>query len=497
MKLGTRIFISFTLIFSLGFYYPITWMLDNLRIRYLEGVEEPLVDQANILASLIGRDMEENRFDRERLRSAVNQAYKRKLSSRIYNLTKKNVDVRIYVTDKNGQVIFDSFDPDNEGSDYSQWRDVFLTLNGEYGARSTRDDPDDEDSSVLYVGAPIRVNQELAGVLTVAKPTTNINSFLKSARPRILKVVVLTAMIVIVLCSIVSVWLTRPIQRLTEFARNVRDGKRVALPKLDQSEIGEMGQAFEEMRETLEGKKYIEHYVNTLTHEIKSPLSAISGAVELLEEDMLPEKRLHFLSNIRNETSRIKSFVDRMLTLSSLEARKSLERVEPISLKELVGQVIERYDGSIIAKNLTVQENVDERIILEGDPMLLNLAVSNLFKNAIDFSGNNDTIRVDGQQDLDEVRLFVRDEGPGFPEYAAARLYEKFFSLPRPDSGKKSTGLGLNFVKETAQLHGGRVVLENRENGGVRACLILPRIKQGARGAERMAHGAKSKLTLL
>jgi two-component system sensor histidine kinase CreC len=72
------------------------------------------------------------------------------------------------------------------------------------------------------------------------------------------------------------------------------------------------------------------------------------------------------------------------------------------------------------------------------------------------------------------VELCIDDEGPGIPEFARARVFEKFFSLERPDTGKKSTGLGLNFVNEVAALHGGSVELNNLPERGLRARLILP-----------------------
>jgi len=179
MKLGARIFLCYIVIFSICFYYPVDWMLTNLRTRYLEGVEDPLVDQANILAALVETELAKDTFRPEQLAKVFQHVYQRRLDTRIYDLAKAGVDQWIYITDRNGRVIFDSQNPDNIGEDYSNWRDVRLTLEGRYGARTTRSDPEDLTSSVLYVAAPIRVDGEITGVLTVAKPTVNINSFLK------------------------------------------------------------------------------------------------------------------------------------------------------------------------------------------------------------------------------------------------------------------------------------------------------------------------------
>jgi two-component system sensor histidine kinase CreC len=83
-------------------------------------------------------------------------------------------------------------------------------------------------------------------------------------------------------------------------------------------------------------------------------------------------------------------------------------------------------------------------------------------------------VRVHAGQDADSVVLAIDDTGPGIPEFAKEKVFDRFFSLERPDTGRKSTGLGLNFVKEIAQLHQGQVHLENLPSGGLRATLRLP-----------------------
>ncbi|CAB1083679.1 Two-component response regulator CreC [Olavius algarvensis Delta 1 endosymbiont] len=240
MNLGTRIFFSYIIVFVVCFSYPINWILDNQRTRYLEGVEEPLVDQANIMASLVGREMESKRFNPANWFTAFEQMHARPISARIYSLAKTGVDMRVYITDDKGKLLFDSLDQGNVGKDYADWRDVRLTLAGKYGARTTQDVADDPASKVLYVAAPILVGGRIAGVLSVGKPTTSINTFLRNAKPQIFKVGLLAMVAAVVLSYLVSIWLTRPIKRLTQYANKVRHGRRVDFPKLGRGDIGEM-----------------------------------------------------------------------------------------------------------------------------------------------------------------------------------------------------------------------------------------------------------------
>jgi two-component system, OmpR family, sensor histidine kinase CreC len=113
---------------------------------------------------------------------------------------------------------------------------------------------------------------------------------------------------------------------------------------------------------------------------------------------------------------------------------------------------------------------------VQGDAFLLRRALSNLLDNAIDFSPDGAVVEIDLHVDPRIAQVKVRDHGPGIPDYAEDKVFEKFYSLARPHSQKKSTGLGLAFVKEIAELHHGRITLENASDGkGAVATLSLPR----------------------
>jgi len=124
-------------------------------------------------------------------------------------------------------------------------------------------------------------------------------------------------------------------------------------------------------------------------------------------------------------------------------------------------------------KKLNVRFTETAPHLIDGDSFLLYQAVSNLIQNAVDFSLPHDQIELSVQSDDVGLIFMVEDNGPGIPEYAHGKIFDKFFSLQRP-AGKKSTGLGLNFVKEIALLHNGEVALENRPGKGARAILRVP-----------------------
>jgi len=217
-----------------------------------------------------------------------------------------------------------------------------------------------------------------------------------------------------------------------------------------------------------------------MTHEVKGPLSAIRGAAELLQEPMADADRARFIANIARETQRIQELVDRMMELTALESRKSLDHAEPVALRALAAEVAASAAPTAAARGLVVEllPGADDPVVA-GDAFLLQRAIANLVDNALDFSPRGGRVTIEVVAHGRSCDVIVRDSGPGIPDFAEGKVFEKFYSLARPATAKKSTGLGLSFVKEIADLHRGRATLKNQPAGGAIATLSLPRDDRG------------------
>ncbi len=485
MSITSRIFLAFFLVAVGGFWLLLDKLAERVERQYLEASEESMVDTANMLAAMVEQQLGElgREWNLEPVREAFRSALRREFSARIYNLTKTSVGTDVYVTDASGIVVYDSRDGAAEGRDFSAYNDVLRTLRGDYGARSSRLDPNDDRTSVMHVAAPIYRNGKIAGVLTVMKPQASTFVFADEARAQIKWIGLLVLAAILIAAFLAVRWLSRPIKRLTDYVRAVGRGERVVPPKLGRSDVAALGGAFEDMRDALEGRRYAETYVQTLTHEMKSPVAGIRGAVELIAADpeMPVERRQRFLGNIESETRRLQNIIERLLSLSAIEGRKTLARRDPVDLRVLIDEVCGNLGSALAAKRLTLETVPGENAVVFGERFLLEMAVANLVQNAVEFSPAGGTIRIQWAEDFSEgmrqplVELRVIDEGPGIPEYALERVFERFYSLQHPDTGKKSSGLGLCFVREAAELHGGTAELRNRvEKNGAVAILRLP-----------------------
>lgn len=477
MKISYRIFLGFAVILAAGFYFLISWTMGDVKVQPKKAMEEPMVDMAHLLAAYLELELETNPYPEEihtePLRRVLDKVGTRRFSARIYELQKKNVNVGVYVTDKKGTVIYDSRGDIWEGRDFSHKNDVLLTLKGKYGARSTRLDPKDPLSSVAYVSAPVMHRGKIFGVCTVFKPWKSINTFIETTQDKILLAGVVGFAVALVLSFFISRWISVPIRRLTRYAESIQEGERPPFPKLGKGEMGDLGESFSKMQESLEGKKYIEKYVQTLTHQLKGPLSAIKGAAELLQEDLPEPDRKKFITNIELESNRLQRIVEKMLDLASLEHRRELRNVETIDLGQLVSDIVEDLRVVLEKKEIILLLKIDKTYCLKGERFLIHQAVYNLLQNAVEFTPQGGIIQVEINAHWNRLILVIRDNGTGIPDYALDKVFDKFYSLHRPDTGKKSSGLGLSLVKEVAELHRGNITLKNDSPTGTKAILKL------------------------
>jgi len=471
MRLGLRIFLVYALFIGLTGYFVLNTVMKEIRPGVRQSTEETLVDTANLLAEILREDVKNGTLGQSHWPALLKAYGSRQPGATIWGLPKNQVNHRIYVTDAKGTVLLDS-SGEAVGQDYSKWNDVYLTLRGEYGARSTRSAAEDAASSVMHVGAPIRDNGQIIGVVTVAKPNSSLQPYVDRTERRLLWYGAGLVVLGLLLGALLSWWLSVALRRLTAYAEAVSEGRRAELPHYRGGELKQLSTAVEHMRTQLEGKAYVERYVHTLTHELKSPLAAIRGAAELLQGDMSREQQQRFVGNIDSESARLQQLIERLLNLAQVEQRQGLEEQSNIPLAALVEDVLKAQCARIEGAGLHVEQAIAADVKVFGEPFLLRQALGNLLDNALDFTPPGGALRFSAQVRHNDVQVSLFNQADAIPDYALPRLSERFYSLPRPASGRKSTGLGLNFVEEVMKLHGGSLQIGN-EPGGVQAVLHL------------------------
>jgi two-component system, OmpR family, sensor histidine kinase CreC len=455
MHLGIRLLFGVFLILGLATFFVLRVFVNEVKPSVRDVLEEVMIDSANAFAEIAAPELMSGAIANGNFAAAMKAYNQREPSAKISGLKKESVDFRVYVTDAQGIVRYDS-ENIAVGQDYSRWRDVLLTLRGEYGARVSRDAERDDGTSVFYVAAPVVHAGERIGVLTLAKNSSTVVPIIDRAERKILVSGAWLIGLSLLIGVIATWWIVHSVRKLARFADEVEAGQKTAIPELP-GELGKLARSMHGMRERLEGKRYVENTVRALTHEVKSPLTAIRGAGELLREPLPQADRERFSATIIEQSERMQRTVDRLLELSKLEVRYSPMNRETVDLVSVAREVItnarSRNEGAI------VEFDAIESAQLQGDREAISLAIANLVENAIAFSPKRSPIRVVISQQLTRLQIDVIDNGSGFAEFAVDRIGERFVSAHRPDGGAKSSGLGLAIAKQVAELHRGELTL--------------------------------------
>ena len=243
-----------------------------------------------------------------------------------------------------------------------------------------------------------------------------------------------------------------------------------AQPQFGDSYLYRLVNAVAHLRDELDHRQHIENYVLGLTHELKTPLTAQQAALELLQDGGLSSEQQQLVARIVRNTEKQKQLIARLLELARLENRDSLHSTQTVDLANLAVQAAQESRAALQTKQLHIALNCPPQTV-QGDPLLLRQAIDNLLYNAIDFAETGSEIRLSLTRSRNRTELAVYNQGSPVPDYALAKIPQRFYSLPRAD-GSRSSGLGLSFTTEIMRLHHGRLVLANRENG-VEALLLF------------------------
>ena len=473
MNISVRLFFGYFLIVGLAAWFVLNTFTRETEPGIRQATEETLVDTAHVLAEMAALELSAGRIGQGAFADSVRAAIRRSPQADIAGVHKESIDFRIYVTDAHGIVLYDSKQA-ALGEDFSHWRDIARVLRGEYGARQTREDPYDPTTSVMHVAAPIFWQGELIGVLSLAKPMSSVAPYVNRAAERVKQSGLLLLAATAAIGLFFSGWLTWSINRLRAYARDVAEGRKAKPPTGGGHQFSELARALAQMRERLEGKQYVEKYVQNLAHEMKSPLTVVIGAAEILEGDPPADDRRRFADSISEQGRRLQAIIDRMLMLARVEQLQSPEAGATVDLAKMLKPTIELRRQFLDTRHLDCQLAAPPAAEVRGDAFLLQQAVLNLLDNAIEFSPETGCIEIKLETADGQAEISVRDHGSGAPDYGLPQLFERFYSLPRPATGKKSTGLGLALVREVARLHGGEAGFDNHPEGGGRAWIRVP-----------------------
>jgi two-component system sensor histidine kinase CreC len=478
MHLGLRLLFGFFVIAGLAGFFVLRVFIAEVKPAVREVTEDILVDAAHLLAEQASAELAAlpagGSLQQGPFAAAVARYRARPVDAQIWGLHKRSLDFRLYITDAAGRVVFDDGPAEQVGADYSAWRDVARTLRGDYGARATRVMKDDPRTTVMYVAAPVLSEGRTIGVLTVAKPVQTLQQFIDRAEHKILVAGAWLLGLSLAVGVAVTLWTVGSVRRLRRYAQQARAGDEPQpVPSLP-GELGDLARAMAAMRDRLDDRSHVEQSMRALTHELKSPLTAIGGAAELLHDELPAADRETFARQIGEQVQRLRQLVEQLLELSKLESLRPPEPLPLVSPLQVFDDLLREWAAPLRQRGLALRWGERDAGTLPGDAERLRLALSNLLANALDFAPPGSVLEPEVKAGRGALHIGLRDHGPGVPDFALAQLGQRFFSTPRPADGRKGSGLGLAIVRQVAVLHHGQLLFEPA-NPGLRVTLVLPR----------------------
>ena len=291
----------------------------------------------------------------------------------------------------------------------------------------------------------------------------------------------------LVVCLLVSVlsWvmadiIISPIEKLTKFVSDFDLNKMdTRFPVTGKDEIAELGEAFNSMAERIEDmeeKRRI--FVSNASHELKTPLSSI----KLLSESILSMQTdsdnyiTEFMTDINGEVDRLARIVDRLLTLTKLDAGTEPLEIKMASVNTLLERIVRALKPQADLKNIAIAVIEDSEVFAEMDLSKMWQVIYNLTDNAIKYTPSGGVVKILLHNQGDFCRIDVIDNGIGIPAKDAEHIFDRFYRVDKARSRESGgTGLGLSIVKDMVELHQGKIMLDSVEGEGSDFSIVFPK----------------------
>lgn len=333
--------------------------------------------------------------------------------------------------------------------------------------------------TTVSVAVPIQRFRAVRGALLLSTQGGDIDGIIASERLAILRVFGIAAGVMIVLSVLLAGTIAGPIRRLSAAADRVRRGvkSREEIPDFtDRSdEIGHLSGSLRDMTRALYNRiEAIESFAADVAHELKNPLTSLRSAVETLPLARNDDSRARLMGVIQHDVKRLDRLISDISDASRLDAELARADAEPVDVARLLTTVtgvaneVRRDDGVNILLDVAPPAGTaaKDAFLVLGHDSRLGQVISNLVENARSFSPHGGEVRVRLRRVGGEIEICVDDDGPGVPDHALERIFERFYT-DRPDQGfGQNSGLGLSISRQIVMAHRGRIWAENRHAPG-------------------------------
>ncbi len=340
-----------------------------------------------------------------------------------------------------------------------------------------------------------RITDKLGGIydqnhFIVASSASAISDF----RSDMLRIVIVAVIIAAIICFNMVYMLTykqvKPLREMVEAARKFSDGDfTTRINFTSENEVGQLAGALNEMGSKLAESETINRsFIANISHELKTPMTNISGYVNGLLDGTIPrEQQDKYLKIISDETKRLARLVRSMLDLSRIDSGAMTLKKQHFNLGDVIFRALLSFEHRIEEKHIDIQGFDDlDTVIVNGDPDLIHQVLYNLFDNAVKFTNEGGYIRVGVTVQNKIATVSIVNSGIGVSTEELSHIFERFYKTDKSRSyDRQGVGLGLYIVKTIVTLHGGKIHAEGAEGNYCNIIFTLPEASDNTRASAK------------
>jgi two-component system OmpR family sensor kinase len=344
--------------------------------------------------------------------------------------------------------------------------------------------PDGQDFIYITVEVPARerASPSLPGprFIALAIPAREVRAAWRDLAPSLIGIGLLALIVSVVVGFFLSRSITRPLEAMTVASEEMARGRyEQEIPVEGQDEVTRLARAFNTMaREVARAHRMQRDFVANVSHDLKTPLTAIQGFAQALLDGTAGDEEGYRTSAriISEEAERMNRLIRDLLELARLESGQAAMAKEPVDLLEVLSSCAETFTLQAEQKGISLVLRLPPTLPqIQGDAHRLEQAFTNLLDNAFKYTPAGGSVELAAYRTSEEkIEVVVADTGIGIPPEDLPRIFERFYRVDKARAGTGGTGLGLAIVKEIVQAHGGRITAASQEGRGTRFTVTLP-----------------------
>ena len=381
---------------------------------------------------------------------------------------------RVLVIDDEFRIVEDTYDLEEGKTIISE--DVVKCFRGEKPASY------DRKSRYIEVAVPVKKGEEpVKGMILVSVSTDSLRDNVEALQTKARIATVAISIIGIFLSAIIGMLLVRPLKRMSQSIEEMAGGYGDNyLHENAYDETDRISNAFNKLWDrykVLDASR--EEFVANVSHELKTPLTSISGYAEIMMNGLVRAEDIPgFSKRIYKEARRLITLVEDIIKLSKLDEESVELEKEDVELYELTREIVSRLSPQCSEKKISVALS-GEPVFCHGIRQILDEMIYNITENAIKYNRDGGSVSVWVGNTLDGPKISVSDTGIGIPEEHQERIFERFYRVDKSHSKERGgTGLGLSIVKHGAILHGAKVTVSSEPGKGTKIEIRFPKEKK-------------------